>query len=109
MAESLDEFYVSQKFRLKDEFFSSLLELYDWDPTNLRGKRKVLIGEQGMGKTTAMLKMTREWCRTLEQRGGLIAQLLEEILPRNIRNWLEWTHLCYCSGCESYSQQAIIH
>ena len=79
--------------RLKDEFFSSLLELYDWDPTNLRGKRKVLVGEQGMGKTTAMLKMTQDWCKTLGESGGVFAQLLEEILPQNIRNKLRGTHL----------------
>ena len=91
--ESLDKVFVPQKFRLKDEFFSSLLQLYDWNPTNLRGKRKVLIGEQGMGKTTAMLKMTQEWCRTLKQSGGVISHLLEGILPQTIKERLKWTFL----------------
>ena len=81
--EDLDEHYVSQKFLLNDEMFSSLLDLYDWNPEKLKDKRKVLVGEQGMGKTTSLLRATQEWCRKLREK-SILEKFIQFSLPSSV-------------------------
>ena len=96
--ENLDEHYISQKFLLNDEMFSSVLDLYNWNPEKMKDKRKVLVGEQGMGKTTSMLRSTQEWCRKLREK-SILEKFIQFCLPPSVvgkvSNWIgrELTYL----------------